>query len=538
MTSGASRKILAIFLLIGFIFPQFSAFALLGDITNIGECALKNKLKAFLRDVLNEVVKVIKSLIKAAACAAISIITGGLVNCPDEVITKGATEQDIAKETIEDVIARCVARQALTRITNGMLSIVREKGRDGGPVYVQDWRNFTLQGQQRGENIWRGLLYIAANGDSNIPPLLCKHILESQAFKSLLPRQVSNLIQSGLNRRIDSLQEYLVATKCDPIVNQKYDIFIKNFSAGGGWDTFERLLQPQNNIYGSIELANQELVKQRAIEEKTNINEAIAGSGFTGKRGESASDSCLSFDISSRCVVYKNIQTPGFILAESTNKALNSELDWIVSSDEIHELLTDMFFVMISRLSNLGGSEPTKPPIELNPEPNEIFQSNDPEDLCAESCVQTYPPGPELNACVAVCYGQEPPAPPGGGGGSGVCRDQGGTADYAGALQSAIDAVIAANPGGIADTLNTAANGFTILDLVSTELQSAGFNATTDVKNGNDNPNQGDLIAVWRSGDTTIERYDAIRDSGAGTEPLRDKMGTDYTGDIPLSCAP
>ena len=127
--------------------------------------------------------------------------------------------------------------------------------------------------------------------------------------------------------------------------------------------------------------------------------------------------------------------------------------------------------------------------------------------------------------------------PPGNGGNpNSICKHAGGNADYSGNLRGAINAVITANTGGIADALNTSANGFTILGLVAEELKKTGFNATTNVKNGNDSPNQGDLIALWRSSDTTVERYDAIGGSGAGNEPLRNKMGTDYVGDIPLSC--
>lgn len=131
--------------------------------------------------------------------------------------------------------------------------------------------------------------------------------------------------------------------------------------------------------------------------------------------------------------------------------------------------------------------------------------------------------------------GTNPPS--NGGSPNSVCGDKGaGIADYSGALRSAINAVLIASPDGIADALNTDANGFKILGFVADELKKSGFNATTNVKNGNDNPNQGDLIALWRSSDTTVERYDAIGASGAGNEPLKNKMLTSYTGDIPLSC--
>mgnify|MGYP001560383010 CR=1 FL=1 len=128
--------------------------------------------------------------------------------------------------------------------------------------------------------------------------------------------------------------------------------------------------------------------------------------------------------------------------------------------------------------------------------------------------------------------------PPDGGGGSGYCTDPGtGVANYSGDLQSAIDAVIAVNPGGIADARNTTENAFIFLDAVAAELEVNDFNATTNVKNGNDNPNRGDLIAVWRAGDATIERYDAVASVGAGDRPMRDAATSgQFTGDIPLDC--
>lgn len=124
----------------------------------------------------------------------------------------------------------------------------------------------------------------------------------------------------------------------------------------------------------------------------------------------------------------------------------------------------------------------------------------------------------------------------GQGGGGGPCSDKGGTPNYAGNLQSAINTVIANNPDGIADLPFTATNGRTFLNLVAQELQSASFNATTSILNGNGNLNpSGDLIAISRSGDTTIERYDALI---AGPPTIRQSATSgNFTGDIPLTCA-
>ena len=428
MGDQGSIKFLVILIMIGILLPFFSAFALIGDIADIGSCALRNRLKQFLKDVLSPIVNAIKSAIKAAICAGLGLFG---IPCPKSDIQKVAESGLIgAKETIEDTISRCIARQALTRMTRGMLQIVREGGRDGGPTYIQNWRDFTLQSQYRGENIWRGLLYVAANGEGSIPPLLCKHIRQSQAFNSLQPTPVPGLLQSlGPNRRINSLEEYLVATKCDPVVDANFDTFMKDFSAGGGWDTFERMLQPQNNIFGATGLALAELEKQRSLEEKIAANEAVAGRGFLGIRGDGASDSCLVTDRIGRCVVYKNVKTPGYVISEAAvENAFRSELNWVVSVDEINELLTDMFDVVVARLKNLGANDTATPPIELPDVGGSINFVPDPADVCVESCISAYCTltqggydcsltGSELNACTAVCY--EPPPPPGGGGGGG-----------------------------------------------------------------------------------------------------------------------
>lgn len=129
---------------------------------------------------------------------------------------------------------------------------------------------------------------------------------------------------------------------------------------------------------------------------------------------------------------------------------------------------------------------------------------------------------------------------PNGGGGNWHCSDTGTSGeDYGDDVAGAINAVINSNPEGIADELNTAENSIRFLDFVAEELRSSGYNATTDVLNGHDIANSGDLIAVWRSGDATVERYDAIASVGAGDRPLSEaaRSPAAWVGDIPPDCA-
>jgi len=127
-----------------------------------------------------------------------------------------------------------------------------------------------------------------------------------------------------------------------------------------------------------------------------------------------------------------------------------------------------------------------------------------------------------------------------GSGGTGICAGSMLSPDYAGDLAAAIQEVNATNPNGIADALNTEANSRAYLAEVAAVLQGRGFNANTDVLNGNGNANTGDLIAVWLTGDALAERYDAVIDAGVGNQPMRDAAtANNYVGDVDIAnCIP
>jgi len=532
-----------------------------------------------------------------------------------------------------DTAAKAAAQGAFRAISNKILNKVKIGGPLGGKLFVQDWRDFQLQAQYRGEDIWRGILYVAANGtDTGIPPFLCGYIRNSSVFRSLLPRKIDNNGLLALNRKVDSLQEYLVAAKCDPLVNQNYDIFIKNFNQGGGWDTWGKLLQPQNNVFGALELAFNELGKQRKVEEMAAINEARAGSGFTGIR-----DCLTRTQGTSACAILGRIKTPGSTIGEQVTSVFDANLKFYTTADAASLAIAAFTEFIVGKMLDQGldsesgagpvvgvdpkeiettyksefcsarGNLSTKPTAlyvfnlsllpKQDPEYSDAYQMFPPEedkkaelseenkkpkkawddldflDVGASYCKWAYDRADNkdpFTRCMRACHqklGLSPgnnligpanvsevtgrwidagglpnpestptptPTPTPGGG---ACRDKGGTADYAGNLRTAIDAVIAENPNGIADALNTTTNSFAFLNLVAQKLQADGLNATTNVKNGNDNPNTGDLIAVWKSGDSTIERYDAVINAGAGDMPMRDAATAgQFTGDIPLSC--
>lgn len=352
-------------LLISSISTPLTAFA--GPLDSIGKfvsCSGANFISSYITSKLTELAKLIPKF----------RIPGipGLGPVPVEDIVFNPRYQ--SKEYVQDIIARCAAREILTKMNQNILNVVRTAGRDGGVSFIKNWRNFILGSQYRGEDIWRGILYVAAYGDSNlqVPPLLCDHIRNSPAFRSLLPRQVDNLIQSRIQRRVGTLEEYLTAAKCDSFVNKNYETFLRDFAAGGGWDMLEKLAQPQNNVFGAINLAMDELERQRKIEEKTDINEALAGGGFTSIRGTSTrGSSCIVAGIGGSCIIYKDIKTPGSIILGGVNATTEQELAYIANADELNEVIASALEVLFNRMADLGnpneGDYKIPGPVEFDP---------------------------------------------------------------------------------------------------------------------------------------------------------------------------
>lgn len=393
------------------------------------------------------------------------------------------------------IIARCLARQIMIAMNKNALQVVRTGGRDGGVTFIKNWTNFQTNAQYRGENIFRAELSTAH---------LCDY-LANDIKKSFGVDPGTKTPITGQNTRADSLRPFSLSSKCTLPSGFSMENYQKDFAGNGGWNTWMRILEPQNNVYGLTALSLDEIQKQRSLAVSADVNQAIANNGYLGISGNGKSNSCLVKAKTGECIVYGDIKTPGSYLAANVQASVMSEFEWLTSAQGLNTIISTATEVLLNRLLDFGNSD------EGN-----YRQSNDGDRETPQLTLPTDPTNPD---------------------GSGVCSgSETGSSDYAGALRSAMNAVISSNPNGIADALNTADNSFTFLELVATQLKNSGFNATTGVKNGHDSANQGDLIALWRTGDATVERYDAISDSGAGNAPLRSSLVTDYTGDILPSC--
>ncbi|MBI2063827.1 MAG: hypothetical protein HYT65_02445 [Candidatus Yanofskybacteria bacterium] len=272
------------------------------------------------------------------------IIIGFLVFLPIQAVNSAGAVVYVLKEFGLDLVARVIARTFLSTMTNAMSKFIGENGRDGLPNFVQDWRYFLEDAQYRGEDITRAIIGDAIDISSGT---VCQYLRGSlgSAFGA---GKVPGF--SPFNNRVDSLQYYKLRNRCTLPANFNVGLFRNDFSAGGGWAAWDKLIQPQNNFFGVYADSLDEVERQRSFEESRDRSEAEAGSGFTSKM--SGDDGCLIRGGNSSCLVLGSVLTPAKIL-EATGSQLNtSEFDFITGCDELSECIYNVLSSLTDRLSS------------------------------------------------------------------------------------------------------------------------------------------------------------------------------------------
>ncbi|GEM_PF-3511155 len=252
------------------------------------------------------------------------------------------------KELRMDIIARCAGREIYDRMVGNTLNIIRNHGRDGGPLFIKNWRNFTTGSQYRGETIFRAML-------SNTQ--LCNYF--NKDLKTIFGAN-TQVALPGQNTRVNDLDPYQLKANCTMPADWTLEAYKQDFAGNGGWAAFAKLMEPQNNPMGSYLMALEETAKQRGLEEQLDLAEANAGGGFTSRRGRGSIDSCLVRASNNQCIVYKDILTPGSTLQNSVSSTIEQEMSWITNVDEVSEVITAATSFLLNRMLNLGDNDEYK----------------------------------------------------------------------------------------------------------------------------------------------------------------------------------
>ena len=195
----------------------------------------------------------------------------------------------------------------------------------GKPQFVSDWKGFLEDAGQ------------AAVGDVVLQTdaaFLCSPF-KLQVQLALLPvPKFSEQVRCTLDDIVENIED-----------------FYNNFSKGG-WIAYSAMLEPQNNYFGTVLLAQNEIALRVAESQRAAENEARAGKGFLSVE-KCASDGAGG----EKCY----ITTPGNIVGEMISKGVGSDLDYILNAKDLEQYATAIVNAVINRvitegLSNITGS--------------------------------------------------------------------------------------------------------------------------------------------------------------------------------------
>ncbi|MDP1629459.1 MAG: hypothetical protein Q8L57_02450 [bacterium] len=160
-------------------------------------------------------------------------------------------------------------------------------------------------------------------------------------------------------------------------INAFYDDFSQ-----GGWQAFNQLFEPQNNIFGASLLTRQELAMRQQMAYETAKTEALANQGYYSQK------ECEEEGEDGICLKSKII-TPGYVFAELAGKVAMADLDYLPNagdlepySEEIGDTFLDRMFEELKGLFKMETSDTgPEPPAD---DPCAFLQIIDP--ALYESC--------------------------------------------------------------------------------------------------------------------------------------------------------
>lgn len=291
----------------------------------------------------------------------------------------------ITKEFGLDLVARALARKFLSNLGNGVVDSINKLGLEDGrsaTSFVQNWKKFLADAQTVGENQFRSQLdYVSRNG------ILCGDLQGplSLAF------QANNIPAIDIGRsdryqelKQDTLLPYQTKIRCT-VPDQVRNDFRQDFEKGGGWDTWSRTVEPQNNLLGALGMSLEELYKQRGSQQKARQSETVAGGGFAGVQGP-----CRGEGKTSQCAFLGKVLTPGDILGKGAAGWLDDNKKFLVSSDELSEVLLNILSAALKKIENFSGvTVDGTDVIQTAPD----FKQQVKQD-CLDTCV-----GPKYQSC-------------------------------------------------------------------------------------------------------------------------------------------
>ncbi len=339
-------------------------------------------------------------------------------NTTTAVMTTGQKIAYFLKEFIIYPLVRKLGNALENKLlnkTNGLISGLTQKT----PSFILSWRNFTLDSQARGNDI-----FLAVLADATLCPYLKTNLQQAFGADRAIGAFAGSEVKVGTatvfqqKTSIPGLPSFQNLANCTLSSNTNVDLFRKDFS-NGGWSAWNELIQPQNNFYGAYSLALGEQAKQIQTEKESSRDRSIAGQGFLGQQlgltGGASPTGCVgaslpgvqrfSTDTSgnltnvTRCAFVGKEVTPGQVLGRAAASALDKKLGRVGGATQVTDVILNLLTSVMSSVSNrmlnfTGQNSYQAQPPSTPPWTNELNETPVSET------------GSDPNACSGFCQGE------------------------------------------------------------------------------------------------------------------------------------
>ena len=224
--------------------------------------------------------------------------------------TAATTFSDLGQNLYEwafTFVISTLKKQLLDVIVDQIIGYIQGGGK---PQFVTDWKSFLADAGQGA---------VGEFAQSIGAGFLCAPF-SLQVQINLLPvPKFSQKAQCTLDQIVGNIQA-----------------FYNDFRAGG-WIGYGTAWEPQNNYFGALLMTTFEAERRRGIAESTAYAEAMAGGGFKSARDKNG-----------------NIVTPGSTLNSLTSKAVESDIDYILSADQLSDYASAIASALFNRVLQEG----------------------------------------------------------------------------------------------------------------------------------------------------------------------------------------
>lgn len=251
-----------------------------------------------------------------------------------------------ALEVLEKVLYESLKKKILDMVVDQIIGYIQG---EGTPRFITDWEGFfndIVQGATGDLVKELGLGFLCAPFSLPVRLQIAASLVPVERFKA----------------KFDCTLDQIVGN---------IDAFFDDFR-NGGWKAYSLSWEPQNNYYGAIWLAWDEQQNRLANKLFSAANEVVSNQGWLGVRkcydrvtGQEISSSLGAFGKSPEgadCTII----TPGKALGSLAEKAIGSDIDFIVNSEDLSAYIAAITNALINRVIKegvglLGVSLPSAP---------------------------------------------------------------------------------------------------------------------------------------------------------------------------------